>query len=389
MTGHVRKRGNKWAFVVELGRDEKGKRQQKWYSGFRTRKEAETERTAVLASMQAGGYVAPQKLTVAEYLERWLKDYAETNVAAKTRERYQEIIAKQITPRIGNVPLAKLQPLAIQGMYTALLQDGRADGKGGLSARSVHHVHRILSNALSQAVRWRLIPSNPCTAVEAPKPRRAEIQAIDEAESAALLEVAAGSRFRVHLLAAVLTGMRRGELLALRWEDVDLEGGKITVQRSLEQTRAGLAVKEPKSGRARKLSIPALLVDALRVHRQEQMRARALLKGDYGSAFGDLVFGQENGREWKPDVFSKAVGNFCRRVGLPLRLHSLRHSHASQLLAMGTPVKIVQERLGHSSSVITLDLYGHVLGDMGEQAAEKAGAALGAAMERRAGKKTS
>src|SRR5579883_2746978 len=115
MTGHVRKRGNKWAFVVELGRDEKGKRQQKWYSGFRTRKEAETERTAVLASMQAGGYVAPQKLTVAEYLERWLKDYAETNVAAKTRERYQEIIAKQITPRIGNVPLAKLQPLAIQG----------------------------------------------------------------------------------------------------------------------------------------------------------------------------------------------------------------------------------------------------------------------------------
>jgi integrase len=369
MQGHIRQRGKtSWAVVLDIGVKPNGRRNVKWHSVKGSREDAERERVRLLHELNIGAYIEPAHETVATYLRRWLDDYARMKVSAKTFERYEEIVEKQLIPALGHYKLAKLRPPHIQGYYAKACATGRRDGKGGLSAQTVLHHHRVLREALQRAVKWGLLAINPADAVEPPRPKRKETRVLDEAESAKLLAAARDGRYYVPVLLAVTTGMRRGEILGLRWSDLDLDAGTLAVRQTLEQTRAGLAFKEPKTQKSRRLvPLASIAVEALKAHRTTQVASRLAL----GTAYEDhgLVFPAPDGRPWNPASFSAAFVKFAAGAGLPkLRFHDLRHSHATQLLRLGIHPKIVSERLGHATTGITLDLYSHVVPGMQEDA---------------------
>lgn len=375
MIGHIRKRGrHSWALVVELDAGPDGKRRQKWETVRGTKKKAEERLAEILHSLNVGTYVEPSKLTVAAYLEKWLET-VKLNVRGKTFERYQEIVGRHLSQALGKILLSKLTPLHVQQYYATAIQSGRLDGKGGLSAQTVLHHHRILRESLHQAVRWQILVRNPADAVEPPTPTRQEMRALSESETAWLLEASSGARLHLPILLAVTTGLRRGELLAHRWSDIDFENGRLAVRRSVEETREGLRLKEPKTAKGKRLiSLPPLAMDSIREHRSTQLVEKKKL----GSLYRDngLVLCAPDGEIWKPESFTALYFNFTRRIGLKLRFHDLRHTHASQLLRAGISAKVVSERLGHSSVGITLDVYSHVLPGMQEEAADRIDAAL-------------
>jgi integrase len=378
MKGHIRKRGEKsWAIVLDIGRDENGKRRQKWHSVRGIKKEAEAEMSRLLNEMNTGAYVEPARMSVRDYLDKWLADYAKHNVAGKTYERYDEIVRNYLAPELGSTMLPKLKPLHIQSFYSKLLASGRRDGKGGLSAQTVLHCHRVLNAALKQAVRWQLLARNPAEAVQPPRPERTEMRALDEAETATLLRLLSGTRLYPPVLLAATTGLRRGEILALRWEDLDFEKRTLRVAQSLEQTKDGLRFKAPKTHRSRRLlALPAIAADALKAHKVAQAKERLAL----GRLYQDhgLVCPRQDGTPWPPDMLSTAFAAFVARSdALPhVRFHDLRHTHATQLLRAGVHPKVVSERLGHSAIGITLDTYSHVLPGMQEDAVSLVDAAL-------------
>ena len=385
MKGHIRKRGkSSWAVVLDMGRDADGKRRQKWHSISGNRKDAQRELARLLNELNTGAYVEPSRMTISEFLDRWLADYAKPKVSPKTFERYQEMTDGHIRPALGSYLLPKLAPLHIQAFYSHALAAGRKDGRGGLSAQSVVHFHRLLHKALAQAVKWQLLARNPVDAVEPPRAERKEMRALDEDETANLLGLLAENRLYMPTMLAVTTGLRRGEILGLRWGNVDLVAGTLTVVQSLEQTKDGLRLKTPKTQRSRRsVALPAMTTAALRLHRSKQAEERLAL----GPVYDDegFVCARPGGASWAPDVFSTAFAACVRRSGMkPFRFHDLRHTHASHLLRAGVHPKIVSERLGHSSVGITLDTYSHVLPGMQEGAVQLLDAALAIAMKKHA-----
>lgn len=381
MRGHIRKRGkSSWAVVLDMGRDADGKRRQKWHAVSGNRKDAQRELARLLNDINIGAYVEPARMTVSEFLDRWLVDYAKPKVSPKTFERYQEMIDGHIRPALGAYLLPKLASLHIQAFYSRALASGRKDGRGGLSAQSVVHFHRVLHKALAQAVKWQLLARNPVDAVEPPRAERQEMRALDEHETASLLGHLGENRLYMPTLLAATTGLRRGEILGLRWESVDLTSATLAVVQSLEQTKDGLRFKSPKTHRSRRsIALPAMTVEALRVHKVAQAKERLAL----GPAWEEhgLVCPRPGGAPWAPDGFSTAFAAFVRRSGMKsFRFHDLRHSHASHLLRAGVHPKIVSERLGHSSVGITLDTYSHVLPGMQQDAVRLIDIALEAAI---------
>jgi integrase len=244
-------------------------------------------------------------------------------------------------------------------------------------------VHRVLSQALKQAIRWQLLTSNPSAAVTPPRIERREMKTLDADAAAALIEIARGGTLFVPILLAVMTGMRRGEIAALRWRSIDLDGGQLAVVASTEQVRRDSREKPPKSGRSRRaIALPALMVDELRRHRLAQ--AQELLQLGVRPTDDTHVCLQTDGASWRPSMMTAAFARLLRASGLPrVRLHDLRHTHASHLLAANVHPKIVQERLGHASIAMTLDLYSHVVPGLQEEAAASADAVMRAAMQRR------
>ena len=362
MKGHLRKRGDRsWAVIVDVGRDADGKRRQRWHSVKGSKRDAERELAKILHEMNTGSYVEPAKMTVGEYLDRWLADYAKHSVAGKTFERYEDIVERHLKPDLGHIALPKLKPLQIQGLYSKALTEGRSDGRGGLSPQTVLHCHRVLRGALQQAVRWQLLAQNPADAVKPPRPVRKQMRALDDAGIKKLLDTARGTRLYWPVLLAVSTGMRRGEFLALRWGSVDLDRSTLSVCEALEETRQGLAFKQPKTARSRRtVDLPSFLADEMRTAKVECAKQKLALGPAYDDQ--DLVFPNLNGSPWPPDSFSTAFVALARKAGFEgFRLHDLRHTHATQLLRQGVHPKIVSERLGHATVSITLDLYSHVL----------------------------
>jgi integrase len=385
MRGSIQKRGKQsWRLVFDLERDHTGKRRQKVFSFKGTKRGAEAELSRVLAECENGGFVDPGTVTVADYLSRWLEHVA-TKTSAKTQERYEEIVRLAVVPYLGRIKLSKLRPIEIQGFYSEALKSGHIKRTGGLSSRTVLHYHRILSQALKQAVKWQLLISNPADAVDPPKPDHREMTALNEDQTITLIESASTTSLHIPVLLASTTGMRRGEVLALRWCDVDLDRAVLSVTQTLEKTRnGGLRFKQPKTRMGRRtISLPSITVDALRRHRA----AKGELYLSLGIGWSDdgLVCAKGADEPINPNTLTSGFASLVRRTDIPrVRFHDLRHTHATQLLKEGVHPKVAQERLGHATIAVTLDLYSHVMPGMQEDAAMRVDRALKSALGRRA-----
>jgi integrase len=376
--GHVRERSpGKWAIVLDVPDPETGKRRRKWHTFHGTKRQAESECARLIAELDGGSYVEPAKTTVRDYFITWLK-HEKANVSPKTHQRYEELLLKNVAPILGPVTLNKLTAAKIDAAWGKLLESGRRDGKGGLSPRTVHHCRRVMLTAMDQAVRWDLLKKNPVALTRPPKIERKQMEAYTAPQTAVMLDDMRKSRVFIAALLAALCGMRRGEIIALRWRDVDLINAVISVTRSAEQVGTEVRYKETKSGKARTVALSSTVLEELRRHRLAQ--AEEQLKLGIRPGDDSFVVAQIDGSPLKPVSLTHEWTRLLAKTELPrIRFHDLRHSHATQLLAAGVHPKIASERLGHSTVGITLDLYSHVMPGMQANAAEQVDAAIKAA----------
>jgi integrase len=372
MKGHICRRSKgSWTIVINLGKDGNGRRKQKWLTVRGKKSAAQKELRRILHQLDTGSFVDPGNTTVAEYLAHWLETTAKHKVSRNTFSRYSAIVHSHLKPAIGQHALLKLRPGHIQAYYAEALSSGRKGGTKGLSPTSVLQHHRVLRQALKKAVRERLLVWNPTDAVDPPRRAHHEMPTLDEDQTLQLLKAAASSRVSIPVLLALTTGMRRGEILALRWKDVDLDAKSLSVQRTLEQAGSSLSFKQPKTRKARRVvALPKIAVRVLRQHRSRQSEHKLLLGKAYED--NDLICPRPDGRPYAPNSFSSTFRKMLRQTTLPpIRFHDLRHTHATLLLRQGIHPKVVSERLGHSTIGITLDIYSHVLPGMQEEAAAR------------------
>ncbi len=379
-TGHLEKRAESaWSIVIDLGRDPAPGRRQRIRRTVKgaTKRQAEAEMRRLLAEIESGTYVEPTKVTVAEFLRTWLKDSAAPRLRPKTARDYSLLIERHIVPALGHIPLSALQPIHLQDFYRRTLEAGRLDGKGALSARSVVLIHVVVHAALKQAVKWQMVPRNAADAVDPPRPRRPKMTTLDADGVKKLLAKTEGHRDRLLIETAVRTGLRRGELLALRWEDIDLDAKVLRVQHGLVRLDGHSTLAEPKTkGSRRQVPLSDDAVGVLREVRRAQAEQKLRLGGNYGDR--SLVFCNPDGSVIEPSSVSHRFKELVEAAGFQgLRFHDLRHTYATLLLAKGVHPKVVQECLGHESISTTMDTYSHVLPSLLREAAEKIDEALG------------
>jgi integrase len=387
MKGHVRFYKGAWRPVIYEGREinSKGKLADKyrWLGGFPTEREADEELSRQLAAKAEGSYVRPSAMTVRQYLDHWLA-VKKTGTSPKTYQEYEGKVRLYVTPTIGSVRLGKLTALDVEALYAHLLKKGRQGGKKGLSEQSVLHVHRLLHKAFEDAVKKKLVSHNVIHAAQPPAVPHREMEAPGEDTMALLMFEARepGDYLWLPVVIASGTGMRRGEVLAARWQELNPASRELRVMRSLSQTKEeGLVFKDVKKKRSRRvIELPQFVMDALEQAREQQRKDR--LK--YGSEYQDhdLICSMPDGAPIPPNSLSARFSRFKRRLLLKARFHDLRHGHASQALQDGTPVKTVQARLGHATAAFTLDVYGHLMPGDDRRAAEAAQKRIAAAMER-------
>jgi integrase len=335
------------------------------------RKDAERELTRLLRSIDTEEHVDPTRITVRHWLETWL-DTVRAEISPKAHERYEEIVRVYLLPTLGNIRLQKLTASKIQEAYNTVR---RRDGEA-LAPSTRRYIHVILKSALARAVEQTVIARNPADAIRAPRIERKEMTTLTVEQSAQLLASIRHKQLYWPVLLALTTGMRRGEILALRWKNVDLERKTLGVTESLEQTASSIRFKRPKSDRTRAITLPAFAVEELRRLKREQ--AEGLLRIGIRQSGETLVCCREDGEPRQPRSLTHEFAYVVTRVkDMPrLRFHDLRHSHATQLLADGVHPKIAQERLGHSTITTTMDLYSHVTDTMQSDAAARLDAAF-------------
>jgi integrase len=366
MKGHIRQRGKtSWELKFDAGSDPiTGKRKTRYASFKGTKRDAQIELARLIAEYAAGASVDPSKITVSEFLDKWDCDFAALHVSPKTRERYRQLVKNQITSNVGQVQLQKLRPVHPADLYAKLL-------KADLSPRTVGHVHRLLHRALGHAGTWGIAQQNVAALVKPPKVEGEEIIILIPEQVSQLLHYVAGRTLRPIIALALATGARRGELLALRQRDFNPEARTIRIDRSLEQTKAGLRFKPPKTRNGKRtISIPPFLVTELRAH-IVKLQERRLALGLGRATRDDLLFprwdGQVRSPHWLTQKFAQAMAAL-KIEGVTF--HSLRHTHASQLIASGMDMLTISRRLGHGSPAITLTVYGHLIEGTDSKAVE-------------------
>jgi len=374
MKGSIRQRSRgSWEITIDTGRDPAtGKRLRHYETLEGTKKAVQQRMHELLHTLEQGTYVRPSRLTVAQFLGEWLRDYARPNTAPRTCERYEEIVRVHLIPALGSFALLALQPHHIQKYYAQALERGRRDGKGGLSALTVHKHHRILYESLRYGVRQGVLIRNPAEAVTPPHGQSKRPAMVGANRVQLILEAAKETSYYALFFTSAYTGLRRGELLGLRWGDVDLEKSTLSVVQTLQQLRNGEYIfREPKSKRGRRqIALSPSLAILLWEHRLKQGHTRELLGKSLVPT--DLVFSHPDDRPFRPNTVSRALQEIALSIGLKgVRLHDLRHAHATILLQQGVHPKIVQERLGHSSVATTLDIYSHVVPGLQEAAARR------------------
>jgi integrase len=322
---------------------------------------------------RADGIVFDDKnLTLGEYLDRWLSDAVRGTVRESTYSRDKYLVTNHVKPSIGRVKLKNLNARLLQSLYRERLDSG-------LSGSTVQKIHHVLHKALTQAMRWELIPRNPADSVKAPTPTPKEMHPLSALEARQLLEAARGDRLEALYVLAIHTGMRRGELLALKWADVDLDLATVRVRRTLtrgEDGRGYVVGAATKSGKGRHVRLTPSAVEALKRHRARQAKEKLKVGGLYRDQ--DLVFAGEGGNPINPsNLRNRSFKPLLERAGLPrITFHDLRHTCASLLFQRNVHPKFVQELLGHASVAITLDTYSHMLPGMGSEAADAIESAL-------------
>lgn len=352
---HERKDG-RWCASIGIG---KGKR--KHFLG-RTRAEVSKQLNAALDQREKGTLVTGPKQTVRQYFLQWL-DAVRPSLRVRTVVRYEQFVRLHVLPDLGSLTLTKLSPQHLQRLYTSRID-------AGLSPTTVNHLHALIHKALSNAVRWGAVHRNVADLVDPPRHQHFEITTLNAAQTREFLDSAVGNRLEALFVLAVTTGMRQGELLGLRWRDVDLDAGTLQIRGSMQATPDGLRIMEPKTpGSRRQVLLSKQPVEALRRHRVAQAAERLRI----GAAWGDkeLVFCSATGGPMTPSGLRRSYEPLLKRAGLRrMRFHDLRHTSATLLLGRGVHPKVVSEMLGHTRISTTLDLYSHVSMTMQQQAAD-------------------
>lgn len=360
----IRRRSkNSWELTIDLGRDADGKRQRKYVNVKGKKADAERRFRELCSQLDKGLPVDDQRLTVADHIYDWHSKYVVTNLRPRTAERYMGDIRNHIVPHLGHLQLSKLSPAHIQNMESVVLESG-------LSPSSVRHIHRVLSEALKHGMQWGLLWRNPCEAVKPPKQVKKEIKIPDLSRVHQLLELSKATPFfpAFHFLA--YTGVRRGEVCGLKWSDIDLENASASINRAAVRIKKqGVSMMPPKTEKSSRLiALDPDTIDVLRSHKGTQLMRTVETDG----AFHDqgFVFTSPLGGFLDPDVLTYNWRKLVKQSGSQIiRLHDLRHFHATLLFHANTHPKIVQERLGHSTISITLDTYSHAVPSMQKKAA--------------------
>jgi len=371
MNGSIRKRGEKsWELTIDLGRDVNGKRQRKFLHVKGSRKEADKRRRELLTQLDKGKKVETVTITIADLLDRWLEEVS-TQKGPSTVDGYKTIVRTHLIPALGNIRLSSLNALHIERYYKTALLEGRRDNKGGLSPRTVHHHHWVLSAALKYARRKKLVAENVLEEVDPPKPVRYQPVMLSPKEVERLLEAARkyGSPYHQLIYTAIYSGLRRGELLGARWRDVNLDLATLMVVQTLQRVRGEFILKEPKTAKSRRnLALTPNLAILLRQHKEQQEEQRALLGLPFADT--DLVFSHHDGSPLDPSTVSHTCKKIVTRAGLESRLHDNRHAFATLMMSFGVNPKVVSEMLGHSTIATTMDTYSHVSLDLQRNAAQ-------------------
>lgn len=423
MRGHIRQRGKTWSYMVDLGNQtmqrcecgfhawverkpleacptcggdlrERIERRQNQKGGFSTQKQAQTALNTVLVKLQQGNYLPPTKISLRDYLNQEWLPAMKGKVKPSTYLSYQTHVGRHINPDLGGVTLQKLSPAMLEAFYGRLLTEPRKPTeqpktkgrKGGqrdqeepkqlppLSPLTVRKIHATLHKALADALRKDKIGRNPAQAVDPPDRKSGTVRHMTTwtaQELHAFLESTKPTRHYSLWLTLATTGMRRGEALGLRWQDVDLKNARLSVQQNRVSVGYKVTTGAPKTGKGRTISLDPATVSALRsLHKLQLSEKMARKKTGYVDS--GLVFRREDGEGYHPDLISQIFEKAVRASGLTrIRLHDLRHTHATLALQAGIHPKVVQERLGHANISITLDVYSHAIPAMDEQAAAK------------------
>jgi len=362
----IRKRNGSWEVRINLGRDPlTGVRRQRSETVRGNKRDAECAMVRLLRERDTGIDIEPGRLTVAQFLERWLRDYGAPNTRPKTYRRYAELLRLHVIPLIGSIPLNKLRPLHVQRVYARMIEQD-------LSARTALHCHRVLKGALVHAVRGQLLARNPADGVDPPKPDRHEINPPVPDAVLRIMDAAEQTSIGALVHTAVMTGLRQAELLGLRWQDLDLDTGLLRVKQTAQWLPGkGFLFVPPKTPKSRRtVDLSPRTTARLRQQRQHQLEERLLVGPVYQDR--DLVFATPVGGAIDPSNLRRSWNRVLARAGVGhVRFHDLRHAHATLLLQQGAHVKVISERLGHAGIGITMDTYGHLLPGIQAQAAAR------------------
>lgn len=383
MAGSIERRGDSYRLIVSAGTGPGGIR--KRYTKtihVKSPREAEKELAKFITEVESSSYIEPSKLTFKAFCEKWLKEYADSNLAPKTRYEYERFLELRIIPGLGHLQLSKIKPIHLVEFYSNLQEEGiRLDGRGKtLSNKTIVHYHRLISVILETAVKWQLIPMNPANKVDPPKVKKTEADFFDENEILQMIEAleAEDIKYKVAVMTTISSGLRLGELMGLKWTHINFDNQTIEIKQSNQYIPGvGTITKDPKNETSKRIiSMPVSVMDMINKLRIDQVEQR-LKCGDKwknrdDEKNTDFVFTQWDGRPMHPSTPSKWFVKFLENHGLrKITFHQLRHTSATMLINAGLNIRALSSRLGHSNTSTTLNIYSHALKSADKSAAEK------------------
>ena len=378
VVGNIEKRGdNSYRLRVSGGYTGEGKRiTYKKTIQAKNKTEAQKELALFIAEIETGQALSAKKMRFRDYSDFWINNYAIPNLSPKTYERYKSMLKARILPYLGNMYLDKIQPMQLMYLYQELSESTyvRKNVSHKLSSKTVLEHHRLLHSMLQQAVYWQMIPYNPASRVRPPKAKKPNINFYDDAQTIALIKALEGEelKFRVIILLTIFTGLRRGEVLGLEWQDINFKNSSLTVRQASQYVSSiGIYTKDPKTETSNRIiSIPESIIKLLKEYQKEQLKTRLRLGKEWIET--NRLFVQWNGAPMHPDTITKWFRQFLEDKNLPhITFHGLRHTHATLLISQGLDVRTVSNRLGHAQTSTTLNIYAHAFAKMDREASDK------------------